>query len=40
VPPLTVVIGNVQGVTLSYRGKPIDLGPHTRVDDVARLVLE
>jgi cytoskeleton protein RodZ len=39
VPPLTVVIGNAHGVTLSYRGKPVDLGPHTKVD-VARLTLE
>jgi hypothetical protein len=33
------VIGNAHGVTLSYRGKPVDLGPHTKVD-VARLTLE
>jgi cytoskeleton protein RodZ len=39
VPPLTVVIGNAHGVTLSYRGKPVDLGPHTKID-VARLTLE
>jgi cytoskeleton protein RodZ len=38
-PPLTVVIGNARGVTLSYRGKPVDLAPHTKVD-VARLTLE
>jgi cytoskeleton protein RodZ len=39
VPPLTVVIGNAHGVTLSYRGQPVDLGPHTKVD-VARLTLD
>jgi cytoskeleton protein RodZ len=38
-PPLSVVIGNAHGVKLSYRGKVVDLGPHTRVD-VARVVLE
>jgi cytoskeleton protein RodZ len=38
-PPLTVVIGNAHGVALSYRGRPVDLGPHTKVD-VARLTLE
>jgi cytoskeleton protein RodZ len=39
VPPFTLVIGNAHAVKLSYRGKTVDLGPHTRVD-VARLVLE
>lgn len=38
-PPLTVVIGNAHGVTLSYRGTAVDLEPHTKVD-VARLTLE
>ena len=39
VPPLSLVIGNAHGVKLTYRGKEVDLGPHTKVD-VARLVLE
>jgi cytoskeleton protein RodZ len=38
-PPLELVIGNAQSVRLTYRGKPIDLAPHTRVD-VARVRLE
>jgi cytoskeleton protein RodZ len=38
-PPLSLVIGNAHGVKLTYRGKAVDLGPHTKVD-VARLVLE
>jgi cytoskeleton protein RodZ len=38
-PPVTVVIGNASGVTLSYRGKPVDLEPHTR-EGVARVTLE
>jgi len=32
-------VGNASGVELSYRGKPVDLAPHTR-SDVARLTLE
>jgi cytoskeleton protein RodZ len=39
VPPLSLVIGNAHGVKVTYRGKAVDLGPHTKVD-VARLVLE
>jgi cytoskeleton protein RodZ len=39
VPPLSLVIGNAHGVKITYRGKAVDLGPHTKVD-VARLVLE
>jgi cytoskeleton protein RodZ len=39
VPPLQLLVGNAHGVKVSYRGRPVDLGPHTRVD-VARLVLE
>lgn len=39
VPPLSVVIGNADGVQLSYQAKVIDLAPHTRVN-VARLTLE
>ncbi len=38
-PPLEVVVGNASGVALAYRGKSVDLGPHTRTD-VARLTLE
>jgi cytoskeleton protein RodZ len=38
-PPLDVVIGNAGSVRLTYRSKPIDLVPHTRVD-VARVRLE
>lgn len=37
--PLNVVIGNAAGVKLSYKGKAVDLTPHTKTD-VARLVLE
>ncbi len=38
-PPLDVVIGNARSVRLTYRNKPVDLGPHTRVD-VARVRLD
>ena len=38
-PPLKVVIGNAGGSTLTYNGKAIDLGPHTRLN-VARITLE
>ena len=38
-PPLDVVVGNAHSVRLTYRNKPVDLGPHTRVD-VARVRLE
>lgn len=38
-PPLSVVIGNAEGVQLSYQAKAVDLAPHTRVN-VARLTLE
>jgi cytoskeleton protein RodZ len=38
-PPLQLLVGNAHGVRVNYRGRPVDLGPHTRVD-VARLVLE
>jgi len=38
-PPFVVVVGNAHAVKLLYRGKSIDLGPHTRVD-VARVTLE
>lgn len=38
-PPLSLVVGNAHGVRLTYKGAPIDLAPHTRVE-VARLTLE
>jgi cytoskeleton protein RodZ len=38
-PPLDLVIGNARSVRLTYRNKPVDLTPHTRVD-VARVRLE
>lgn len=38
-PPLELVIGNAGSVRLTYRNKPVDLAPHTRVD-VARVRLE
>ncbi len=37
--PLTLVVGNAHGVRLTYKGAPVDLAPHTRVE-VARLTLE
>jgi cytoskeleton protein RodZ len=38
-PPLRVVVGNAHAVQVTYKGRLVDLGPHTRVD-VARLVLD
>ncbi len=38
-PPFEVVLGNAPMVTLSYRGKPIDLAQYTR-RNVARLTLQ
>lgn len=38
-PPLSLVVGNASGVTLTFKGKAVDLAPHTRTD-VARLTLE
>lgn len=38
-PPLTVVVGNAQGVKMTYAGQPVDLTRHTKID-VARLTLE
>ena len=37
--PLSVVIGNAPGVKLIWRGKTVDLAPHTK-GEAARLVLE
>ncbi|MGH8701597.1 MAG: helix-turn-helix domain-containing protein [Burkholderiales bacterium] len=39
VPPLTIVVGNAQGVRMTYAGRDIDLARHTKID-VARLKLE
>jgi cytoskeleton protein RodZ len=38
-PPLDVVIGNAADVTLTWKGKRVDLAPHTR-QNVARFTLE
>jgi cytoskeleton protein RodZ len=38
-PPLTLVVGNSQGVHMMYDDKPVDLAPHTKVD-VARFTLQ
>jgi cytoskeleton protein RodZ len=38
-PPLELVIGNAGSVRVTYRNRPVDLAPHTRVD-VARVRLE
>jgi cytoskeleton protein RodZ len=39
VPPFDIVLGNAHVVTLTYRGKPVDLLPYTR-QNVARLTLQ
>jgi cytoskeleton protein RodZ len=39
-PPLRLVIGNASSVRLESRGKWIDLAPHTRGEDLARLTVE
>lgn len=38
-PPLRIVVGNSQGVRMTYDGRAIDLARHTKID-VARLTLE
>jgi len=38
-PPARIVIGNANGVTLSWQGQPVDLASHQR-GNVARLTLE
>ncbi|MBU3736738.1 MAG: DUF4115 domain-containing protein [Methylobacterium sp.] len=38
-PPLQLVIGNAAGIRLTFKGKPVDLVPHTQAN-VARLTLE
>jgi cytoskeleton protein RodZ len=40
VPPVRVTIGNASVVKLEYRGKPVELTPHVRAEDVARLTLD
>ena len=37
--PFAVVVGNAPAVRLSYKGRPVDLDPHTKVS-VARLTLK
>ncbi|MEY3666184.1 MAG: hypothetical protein RLZZ153_2366, partial [Pseudomonadota bacterium] len=37
--PFSLIIGNAQGVRLSYRGRPVNLEPHTQ-RGIARLVVE
>ena len=39
VPPMNVVIGNASGVKVTYKGRSVDLAPHTKVE-VARFTLE
>ena len=39
-PPLRLTIGNASTVTVTYRGKLVDLQPHIRANDLARLTLE
>jgi cytoskeleton protein RodZ len=38
-PPVQLLLGNAPGVTLEFRGRPVDLEPHQR-GKVARLILE
>lgn len=38
-PPFSLVVGNAQGVRLTYEDKPVDLASHTKID-VARLILQ
>jgi cytoskeleton protein RodZ len=38
-PPLRVVIGNASGVSIDYKGKPVDLKAATTPDNVARITL-
>jgi cytoskeleton protein RodZ len=39
-PPLSLVVGNATSVRLTVNDQPVDLGRHTRGDDVARVTLE
>jgi cytoskeleton protein RodZ len=38
--PLRLTLGNASTVTVTYRGKLVDLQPHIRANDLARLTLE
>lgn len=38
--PLKLTIGNATATQVSFRGKPLDLAPHTRRDNVARIDLK
>jgi cytoskeleton protein RodZ len=38
-PPISILLGNAPGVTILYRGNPVDIAPYQR-GKVARLVLE
>jgi cytoskeleton protein RodZ len=38
-PPLKLIIGNAAATSLTYNGKSVDLGPHSKLN-VARLTLE
>ncbi|MEF8707781.1 MAG: DUF4115 domain-containing protein [Candidatus Accumulibacter propinquus] len=38
-PPFSLVVGNATQVTVEYRGRAIELAPHSK-DDVARLTVE
>lgn len=38
-PPFSIVVGNAQGVRLTYDDRPVDLALHTKID-VARLILQ
>ncbi len=39
-PPFRLVVGNASSVAVEYRGRNVDLKPHIRNDDLARLNLE
>jgi cytoskeleton protein RodZ len=38
-PPFSLVVANAREVKLEFKGKPVDLAPHTQVS-VARLTLQ
>ncbi|SDI70555.1 RodZ domain-containing protein [Propionivibrio dicarboxylicus] len=38
--PFSLIVGNAAGVTLEYKGKPVDLSSRRSKDDVARITLE
>lgn len=39
-PPLRLTVGNASTVTVTYRGRLVDLQPYIRANDLARLTLE